>query len=257
MQQEAMELAELLFNKGVIILVAVIIALVIQHIAVRLAHRVLDASNVPSVSILINILRGLIWFLALLSVMEPVFGVAPSYFVATLGVVSVAVSLGLQDTISNIIGGLSLMLAHVIKPGDEIAVGSVTGEVTDVTWRSTTVRNRSGAVEVIPNSVLNKTSLTRRIPFEVGRVDVPFDAVQGADLTAITNEILPVVEEALGEYRDPAIPTLVLFSSMEAYGIKGTIIAHVNKDIMTGVAADKIVRALEGKPWIASALNNN
>ena len=256
MQEDAVELVQLLINKGLVIVSAVIIALVIQHFAVRLAHKVLDASSVPSVSILINILRGIIWFLALLSIVEPVFGVAPSYFVATLGVVSVAVSLGLQDTISNIIGGLSLMLGHVIKPGDEIAVGSVTGEVTDVTWRSTTVRNRGGAVEVIPNSVLNKTSLTRRIPYEVGRVDVPFAVKPGADLAAITDEVLPLVEEVLGQYRDPAIQTQVLFASMDAYGTKGTIIAHVNKEMMTAVAADKIVRALQGKPWIASALND-
>ena len=47
-------------DKGVTLVVAVIIALVIQRVVVRLMHRVLDASNLPSASIFINIVRALI-----------------------------------------------------------------------------------------------------------------------------------------------------------------------------------------------------
>ena len=83
-------------DKGVTLVVAVIIALVIQRVVVRLMHRVLDASNLPSASIFINIVRALIWAIALLSVMQPVFGVDPAGFVAALGVVSLAVSLGMS-----------------------------------------------------------------------------------------------------------------------------------------------------------------
>ena len=132
-------------DKAVTLVVAVAIALVIQRVVVRLMHKVLDASDLPSASLFINIVRAVIWALALLSVMRPVFGVDPAGFVAALGVVSIAVSLGMQDTISNIIGGISLMLSKAVQPGDLISVGDVTGEVTDVTWRSTTVRMRGGA----------------------------------------------------------------------------------------------------------------
>ena len=158
-----------LLAKGLTVAAAVVVALVVQHFALRLARRALEASDVPSASIFLNILRALIWSLAVLSILQPVFGMDPSGFVTALGVASVAISLGLQDTISNLISGLSLMAGKVIKPGDKISVGSVTGEVTDVTWRSTTVRHRSGDVEVIPNSVLNKTSLTHRTAWGMGR----------------------------------------------------------------------------------------
>ena len=91
-------------DKVIALVVAVAIALVIQRVVVRLMHKVLDASkldasNLPSASLFINIVRAVIWALALLSVMRPVFGVDPAGFVAALGVVSIAVSLGMQDTI--------------------------------------------------------------------------------------------------------------------------------------------------------------
>ena len=160
-------------DKCVTLAVAVVIAAMVERVVVRLMHKLLDASDLPSASLFINIGRAVIWVLALLSVLQPVFGVDPAGFVAALGVVSIAVSLGMQDTISNIIGGISLMLSKAVQPGDYISVGDVTGEVTDVTWRSTTVMMRGGAQEVIPNSVLSKTALTRITPWSVGYCGVP------------------------------------------------------------------------------------
>ena len=53
-------------------------------------------------------------------------------------------SLGFQDTLSNLIGGLQVSLLRIIKPGDNIEVGSATGVVKDITWRHTTIRNGAG-----------------------------------------------------------------------------------------------------------------
>ena len=241
-------------DKGVTLVVAVVVALVIQRVVVRLMHKVLDASNLPSASLFINIVRAVIWTLALLSVMRPVFGVDPAGFVAALGVVSIAVSLGMQDTISNIIGGISLMLSKAVQPGDHISVGDVTGEVTDVTWRSTTVLMRGGAEEVIPNSVLSKTALTRLTPWGVGYCGVPIAVVPGADLVAVAQECCEIAARELADLLDPEFATDVVFSAMTAYGTQGEVRLHVRRDVVFSTAQDRLVRALSGRPWLASAL---
>ena len=162
-----------LVGKALMLAVAVVAALVVQRVVVRVLRKVLDASNLPSASIFINIVRALIWALALLSVVEPVFGFKPDAIITGLGVVSLAVSLGMQDTISNLVSGISIMMSKAVQPGDQVTVGGVTGEVTDVTWRSTTVRTRGGAVQVIPNSVLSSTALTHETDWTVGCCRVP------------------------------------------------------------------------------------
>ena len=43
-----------------------------------------------------------------------------------LGIGGIAISLGFQDTLSNLIGGLQVSLLRIIKPGDNIEVGSST-----------------------------------------------------------------------------------------------------------------------------------
>ena len=232
-----------LLAKGLTVAAAVVVALVVQHFALRLARRVLKASDVPSASIFLNILRALI------------FGMDPSGFVTALGVASVAISLGLQDTISNLISGLSLMAGKVIKPGDKISVGSVTGEVTDVTWRSTTVRHRSGDVEVIPNSVLNKTSLTHRTAWGMGLATVPIAVRPGADLDAVAAECRQAARDVLGADLDPAFDVEVVFNALTAYGTQGEVRLHVNEGVVFSSAQDRVTRALQGRPWLACALS--
>ena len=241
-------------DKCVTLAVAVVIAAMVERVVVRLMHKLLDASDLPSASLFINIGRAVIWVLALLSVLQPVFGVDPAGFVAALGVVSIAVSLGMQDTISNIIGGISLMLSKAVQPGDYITVGGVTGEVTDVNWRSTTVMMRGGAQEVIPNSVLSKTALTRITDWSVGYCGVPIAVVPGADLDAVSDECCRVAARELADLLDPAFETDVIFTAFTAYGTQGEVRLHVRRDVVCSTAQDRLARALSGMPWLASCV---
>lgn len=243
-----------LVAKALTLGVAVALALVVQHFVVRFARAALDRTEIPSASIFVNVLRALVWSLALLSVMRPVFGVEPTAFLAALGVASVAVSLGMQDTISNLVSGLGLMAGKVVKPGDDVTVGAVTGRVTDVTWRSTTVRTRGGNVEVIPNSVLNKTSLTHVTRWNVGVCRVPLAVAPGADLDVVARDVREAATRALGESLDPEFETGVVFLGFSAYGTQGEAQLHVVDGVAFSAAQDALVRELQGRPWIARAL---
>lgn len=240
-------------DKVVLLAAAAVAAGVVDRVVVRLLHRLLDAAELPSASLFINIARGAIWVLALLSVMEPVFGVDPAGFVAAIGVVSLAVSLGMQDTVSNIIGGISLMMSKSVKPGDHITVSGVTGEVTDVNWRSTTVLIRGGAEEVIPNSVLSKTALTRITDWSAGYCGVPIAVAPGADLSAVADECCRTAERELADLLDPAFQTDVVFTELAVTGTQGEVRLHVRPEVSFSAAQDRLARALAGRPWLASA----
>ena len=84
-------------------------------IAARVATRILkrylnqESNPLPPSSIIINIARGVIWATGGASASTPdaCFGVNANALVAALGVGGIAVSLGFQDTLSNLIGGLA------------------------------------------------------------------------------------------------------------------------------------------------------
>lgn len=241
-------------TKILYLVIAIGVAYVLDKLVRRALHRVLDVTEVPSASIIINVARVAIWALALISVLQPVFGIEPNAFITALGVTGVAISLGVQDTVSNFIGGLVLMLGKSIAIGDCITVGSVTGIVSDIDLRSTTVQERGGNVEVIPNSVLSKTSVEKIVSSNAGSCDVAIYVKPGADLEEVSRDAAEVAKEAAGSDLDPQFGVSVLFGGFDPYGTKGTIWVHVKDGVVFATVRDRVTRALQGRPWLASAL---
>ncbi len=228
-----------------------LITLVMQYLAVKAVRRILKTGNVPKGSIFINLVRVIIWVLALLAVLEPVFGIKPTAFVAALGVTSVIVSFGLQTTVSNVISGLGLMLGHVIKVGDWIEVGGYQGIVTDITWRSTTVKSLIGDVIVIPNSVLNTTTLRKLAPLSARSVTISLDVSPEADMAKVENEVRTSVEVATKPWRDPRLPIDLIEQGYGSFGFRLDVrVPLVTMDDAFTVRS-AIVRACSGKSWLA------
>lgn len=243
-----------LLSKVVMFVIVMAVAYVIDRIVRRVLHKALDVTEVPSASIIVNIARVAIWALAITSVLQPVFGIEPNAVIAALGVTGVAISLGVQDTISNLIGGITLMVGKIVTIGDNVTVGSTTGVVSDIDLRSTTVTKRGGNVEVIPNSVLSKTALEKIDPSNAGACGVPIYVRPGANLDEVTEDAVRVATAAAGEDLDSQYGVSVLFGGFDPYGTKGTVNVHVRDGVAFGGVQDRVTRALQGRPWLASAL---
>ena len=70
------------------------------------------------------------------------------------GIVGLVVSLALQNTLTNIISGVLMLSDGILRIGDRIQFGSVTGEVVKLNMRTTWVRDKDGVITVIGNSNL-------------------------------------------------------------------------------------------------------
>ncbi|MBR3234701.1 MAG: mechanosensitive ion channel [Atopobiaceae bacterium] len=239
-----------LVGKALLLCVVVLVTMIVQRLSVRFVKRVLERYEVPSASIFINLLRGFIWSFALLFVLHPVFGIEPTAFVAALGVSSVALSFGLQDTISNLIGGLSLMLSRVIVPGDVVTVGGFTGTVRDINWRVTELEARGHNVEVIPNSVLLKSSFTKLTPGAAAACSITFVVRSDVDPAIVEAEVIEATK-VLGDLADPERRPVIKFGAMDAYGTTVTLVSFLKPEAQLMDANDLIIRQLMGKPWLA------
>ncbi len=142
-----------------------------------------DDNSIPQSSIFVNIARGIIWGIGICLVLDSCFNVNMSALIAALGVGGIALSLGFQDTLSNLIGGVQISFMRIVKPGDNIQVGNNKGVVQDVTWRHATIKNRNGETVIIPNSVISKNAVVHLPPPE--RVSVPFLASSSANLDSM------------------------------------------------------------------------
>lgn len=242
-----------LVRKSVVLAVVVLAALIVQYVAGKALRRVLDVGGVPQTTIFVNIVKALIWFFAMLLVLQPVFDVAPTSFVTALGVTSIVISIGMQDTISNLMGGLSLMVSKVIKVDDVISVNGKIGTVEDITWRNTVLSLREGGIEAIPNSVLSKTALTKLTEAAAESVSVEFTVRAGSDLAQVEQDVLKAVATALEPYATDGRDPVIRFGNIDFFGIKGKAVGFVRPDVFPAVAVDAMARAIADMPWLAKA----
>jgi small-conductance mechanosensitive channel len=78
-----------------------------------------------------------------------------------LGVGGLAVALALQDTLANLFAGLYISVSSQIRVGDYVKLNTgEEGYVSDITWRSTTLRALANNFIFIPNSKLAQAIIT-------------------------------------------------------------------------------------------------
>ena len=69
------------------------------------------------------------------------------------GALAIGVGFGAQAIIKNLISGLIVLMERKVRVGDIVELGGVTGEVTAVDLRATTVRSFNGVEALIPNAI--------------------------------------------------------------------------------------------------------
>ncbi|MDO4290970.1 MAG: mechanosensitive ion channel [Eggerthellaceae bacterium] len=234
------------------VVIAVAVTAGIAHLVTKLLRRVLshDNSPLPSSSIFINIARVVVWCIGGSVILSSCFGVDVSAAVTALGIGGIAISLGFQDTLSNLIGGVQVSITGLVEPGDHIEVGGQRGIVRDVTWRHTAIENAVGEYIVVPNSIINKNTLTKLRPIQVVVVPVVVTA-PGAELDATARAMEQAVDAAVSALGTLEKPSAALFSEVTDYGYKGTLTFTVAEDVNTTAAKDAALRAVA--PFVHAA----
>jgi MscS family membrane protein len=82
------------------------------------------------------------------------FGVNVKTTLAGLGIGGLAIALGAQKTLENLIGGVSLLMDKAVHAGDFCEIGGKLGTVEDIGLRSLKVRTLDQNLLVVPNSAL-------------------------------------------------------------------------------------------------------
>jgi len=109
--------------------------------------------------LLIDILRLILVLVGGCFVVAGVWDKDLGGMLTAVGVSSIVLGFALQNTLDNVMAGIAVMFERPFEVGDWITVGSLTGEVVEMNWRSVRVRTRARDMVVIPNSVIGKETL--------------------------------------------------------------------------------------------------
>ena len=118
-------------------------------------HGAKKAGTNPTVIRDIAVAMRVIAVLVIVTVILSLTGLASEFTTITIsGIGALAVSLALQNTLSNILSGILMFHDGVIHLNDTVEYGSVKGKVVRLALRNTWIKMDSGKIAVISNSLL-------------------------------------------------------------------------------------------------------
>jgi small-conductance mechanosensitive channel len=108
-----------------------------------------------------DLVVGVIYIGAILSVVAYVFNAPVGTLIATSGAVAIILGLALQSTLSDVFSGIALNLARPYRIGDWLVLSSgIEGRVIETNWRATHLLTGANDLVIVPNSDLAKARLT-------------------------------------------------------------------------------------------------
>lgn len=187
-----------------LVLTFVLGLIAVKYIA-RLAARVLARTSLdPSIqSLAANVVRGLLWFLLIL-ILAPKLGIQVTSLITLLGVFGVAVSLALQNSLSNVAGGISVLVSKPFATGDFIETADgVSGTVDSIGFFHTVLKTMDNHRIYLPNGTLSAGQIANYSAEPERRLELTFPVTYACD----AGEARALVERTLLEderiLRDP------------------------------------------------------
>jgi len=143
------------------------------------------------------------------------------------GALSVGIGFGLQAVVNNFVSGLILIVERPVGVGDVIERGTLSGQVTRIGIRSSTVRTAQGAEVIVPNAdlvskeVVNWTHSDRQ-----RRYDIDVGVAPGTEPEHVMRLLVQAAGELPEIMTDPA--PRAMFNGIGAGSLGFTLLAWVS-----------------------------
>lgn len=185
------------------LLVKVILALIVMIIGYRIVNALekrlkkpgkfsrLDASVKSFIISFITIALKILLMIIVLSIV----GVPMASLVTIVGSCAVAIGLALQGGLSNIAGGLMILIFKPFKVGDFINSNGMEGTVKSITMFYTTLVTVDNKVIQLPNGNLSNSNITNYSANEKRRVDINLSVSYSSDIDKVKKVINDVINK--------------------------------------------------------------
>jgi small-conductance mechanosensitive channel len=114
----------------------------------------------------------------------------------TSAVGAVVVGFALQDTLGNAFAGLAIQSEKPFRIGNWIRVGDFEGRVTEVTWRATKLRTKTGNFVIVPNNLVAQQSI---VNYSEPAIPTRLELDIGASYLSTPAEVKAAISDAVGQ----------------------------------------------------------
>jgi small-conductance mechanosensitive channel len=170
------------------------------------------------VQLLRNVAGVVIAALAVVTVMDQ-FGVDVLGVVTALGVVGIAVGFAAQDTLSNFISGVTLLVERPFQIGDWVELAGKVGRVDRISLRTTRVVTRDNVHSSIPNAKVASAEIVNLSAGGPLRLRIPVGIAYKESARAAREVLMPVLGRHPQVLHDPPHVPSVLVEELGASSV--------------------------------------
>lgn len=150
-----------------------------------------------------GLLRVLLYLLVIL-IAAGSMGLDVSSLVAIISIISLAISLAVQNVLSNVVGGITLLTTHPFRVGDHVRIDEAEGIVSAITLHYTKLIDRNNETLFLPNSETVSSKIRNFSMEGKRRLELRFSASYGDNIDAVREALLEAAEGQETVLRDPA-----------------------------------------------------
>lgn len=200
-----------LYEVGIDIGISLLIAVVILIIGFRLAKffskmtkRILEKrdSDKGLVSFMGGLVSGLVKIMTLITAFSQL-GIEMTSFIAILGAAGFAIGMAFSGTLSNLAGGVMLLIFKPIKVDEFIDAQGEMGTVSEIQIFHTILLTTDNKTVIIPNGPLANGNIVNFTRQDKRRVDFQFGFGYGEDLKLAKETIMEIINSHPKVLKDP------------------------------------------------------
>jgi small-conductance mechanosensitive channel len=175
-----------------IVLVVLLAATVSKILTLYIRKTLTDKIKPSQLDLFLKVVNYAVLIIALL-IISPFFNVELGALLVAGGFASIVIGIASKSVLGNLISGLFLLFERPITIGDNINIGGVSGNVTDINIFSTIVKTYDGVFVRIPNENVFTSEITNYVAHEARR----FEYVVGIPYDCDANEAIRVIREVI------------------------------------------------------------
>ena len=191
-------LTNTLLSSGLKILKAVLIAVIgviLVKLVMKAVRAILAKSKLEKItqSFLCSVLKFVLNIIVIISAVQAL-GVDTTSLIALISAAGLAISLSLQDSLSNLANGIILISTKPFKEGDYVQINGVEGTVQNIRMLTTCLATTDNKIVVIPNSTIVTNEIINYSARKERRVGFEFDIAYESDIEKAKEIILNVMK---------------------------------------------------------------
>jgi small-conductance mechanosensitive channel len=164
-----------------------------------------------------------------------IWGIDPTAWLASAGVIGIAVGFAAKDTLANLFSGFFIIADTPYKVGDFVNLDSGDrGMVTHVGMRSTRLLTRDDVEITIPNSVIGNAKIINESggQWEKCRIRVKVGAAYGSDANQVIDVLMKVAASHAEVAREPE--ARVRFRTFGASSLDFELLVWIEQPVLRG-----------------------